>query len=403
MRWSPKVIYSHRVPQEHAAEIVRELTRAGLPAVLLRVADRRGTLAEHVAGDRQTYRMAPDTGGWLPGPGPAPRARLKRLADPPALRPDDPFDLASVTKLAATTAALMSLSDAGRVDLDAPARDWIPAVPPGIRLTDLLRHRAGLAEWWPVYMSAGPAAEAVPAVPPRYPVGVERHYSDLGFMLLGMVVARAYGAPLADAARRLVFEPAGMTGAHYRPAGTDGPVPTAAGGAVPVATGHGDWYERRMIAAGYPGTAVAPGELPFGVDPERYGRWREHTLVGEVHDGNAWHAFGGVAGHAGLFGTADDLVAFGRAVLDPDGPWRADTVRRCTAAGPDAGQGLGFWRWPEYGAVGHAGFTGIRFAVLPDVGRIVVLLTNRVHMPGTDLLDLGPYWTRILAAVRAGS
>jgi hypothetical protein len=79
------------------------------------------------------------------------------------------------------------------------------------------------------------------------------------------------------------------------------------------------------------------------------------------------------------------------------------------AAEPDAGQGLGFWRWPEQGTVGHAGFTGTRFAVLPergpdgrpgggpDGGLVAVLLTNRVHTVPGDPLDLGPWWDRILA------
>ncbi|GAA4211524.1 serine hydrolase domain-containing protein [Actinocatenispora rupis] len=365
------------------AEIVRDLTDAGVPGVLLRVADRTGTVVEHLAGHRRTYRMV-DGPGWLPGPGEG-RRELRRLDDPPPMTPDAVFDLASVSKLAGTTAALMSLTDAGLVDPDAPARDWLPDLPVPVRLRDLLRHRAGLAEWWPVYAGAGEPGAVAAGVPARYPVGAGRHYSDLGFMLLGRVVERAAGEPLADATRRLVFDPAGMTGAHYRPGG--------AGPAVPlVATGHGDWYERRMIATGNP--------YPTGVSADAFDRWREYTIEGEVHDGNAWHAFGGVAGHAGLFGGADDLVAYGRALLDADGPWRPDTVARFTAAGPDPGQGLGFWRWPEYGAVGHAGFTGIRFAVLPASGAIVVLMTNRVHAAGTDLLDLGPYWDRTLATVR---
>lgn len=359
------------------AKIVRDLTAAGVPGVVLRVADRTGTLVEHTAGHRQTYRTVD---GGPPRP----------LDDPPPMTPDAVFDLASVSKLAATTAALMALTDAGVVDPDGPARDWLPAADPAVRLADLLRHRAGLTEWWPVYASAGHRGpdrpeDLVCALPARYPVNSGRHYSDLGFMLLGRVVERAAGEPLADAVRRLVTGPAGMAGAHYRPGGSGPAVPL-------VATGHGDWYERRMLATGEP--------YPTGIGPEAFDRWREYTICGEVHDGNAWHGFGGVAGHAGLFGGADDLVAFGRALLADDGPWRPGTVRRFTAAGPDAGQGLGFWRWPAYDAVGHAGFTGIRFAVLPDRGEIVVLLTNRVHAPGTDLLDLNPYWDRTLAAVR---
>lgn len=411
---------------ENLDDIVADLTAAGVPGVLLRVADHRGTVAELVAGHRQTYRMAPGS-GWLPAEEPSPtvsaatspgdrpapvrrepadrrvpaddaeqpRRPLARLDDPAPLTPDSVFDLASVSKLAGTTAALMSLVESGAVDVAGPARDWLPALPAEIRVRDLLRHRAGLAEWWPVYAASpeivasgtGPTdpAATIAALPARYPRDAERHYSDLGFMLLGLIVARAAGRPLDDAVRRLVFEPAGMTGAHYRPGG-DGP-------AVPlVATGHGDWYERRMLATDQP--------YPTGIAPSAFDRWREYTIVGEVHDGNAWHGFGGVAGHAGLFGGADDLVAFGRALLAADGPWRPETVRRFAAAGPDAGQGLGFWRWPEHDAIGHSGFTGIRFGVLPDARRVVLLMTNRVHATGTRLLDLNPYWDRILTAAR---
>jgi CubicO group peptidase (beta-lactamase class C family) len=402
---------------ENLADIVADLTAAGVPGVLLRVADPQGTVAELVAGHRQTYRMMAGP-GWLPAeesspnvsastpprdghadPDGEPRRALVRLGDPAPLTPDAVFDLASVSKLAGTTAALMSLAESGAVDVAGPARDWLPALRADIRVRDLLRHRAGLAEWWPVYAASpadsaavssvtGPTpdpAATIAALPARYPVDAERHYSDLGFMLLGLIVARVAGQPLDDAVRRLVFEPAGMTGAHYRPAG--------GGPAVPlVATGHGDWYERRMLATGQP--------HPTGIAPSAFGAWREYTIVGEVHDGNAWHSFGGVAGHAGLFGGADDLVAFGRALLAADGPWRPETVRRFAAAGPDAGQGLGFWRWPEHGAIGHAGFTGIRFGLLPDVQRIVLLMTNRVQATGTRLLDLNPYWDRILTVAR---
>ncbi|MGA8112583.1 MAG: serine hydrolase [Actinocatenispora sp.] len=382
-----------------AADLLDHHPLAGPTGVLLRVADRVGTLAESCCGYRQTHRSHD--------------GETRELPDPPRLTPDALFDLASVTKIAATTGALLSLTDRRVLDPDDPARRWLPGMPAGTRLSDLLRHRAGLAEWWPVYCalaapaqdagaaetpvgaggreSAGADAEsAIVGLPPRYPRDAGRHYSDLGFMLLGRVVERAAAQPLAAAVAALVHEPAGMITAHYRPAGTgpDHPI---------VATAHGDWYERRMLATDEP--------YPVGVSPDSFAGWRTHTLVGEVHDGNAWHAYGGVAGHAGLFGTADDLVAFGRALLASlagDGPWRAETVRRFVAAGPDAGQGLGFWRWPGHGALGHAGFTGIRFAVLPAVDRVAVMLTNRVHTVRRELVDLGPAWDRMLSSVAKG-
>lgn len=357
-----------------AAELLDHHPEAGPTGVLVRVAGRTADLAEHCVGYRQTYRAGD-------------HEQPVRLDQPPALRTDALFDLASVTKVAATTAALMSLTDAGLADPAEPARRWLPELPAdGLRLSDLLQHRAGLAEWWPVYLAEQEApAAAIAALTRRYRRGAGWHYSDLGFILLGLVVERAAGQPLATAVRRLALDPAGMPTADYRPAGvgrTDLPI---------VATAHGDWYERRMLATGQP--------YPVDADPGGFTGWRGHTLVGEVHDGNAWHAFGGVAGHAGLFGTADDLVAFGRALLRSyagEGPWRAGTVRRFFAAGPDPVQGLGFRRWPGHGAVGHSGFTGIRFAVLPERDRVAVLMTNRVHTVRHELLDLSGYWDRVL-------
>jgi CubicO group peptidase (beta-lactamase class C family) len=368
-------------PADIAAELLDHPVGRGPSAVVLRIADGSGDRVGFHAGHRQTYRMSD--------------GRPEPLADPAPVGDGDLFDLASISKAAATTAAVMSLTDAGALDVEAPARDWLPAMPPEVTVSHLLRHRAGLPEWWPVYAERGRDEEDIIAgLAPRYPVDAGRHYSDLGFMLIGLIVERAAGRPLDEAARQLVFEPAGMATAHYRPGGAGLDLPV-------VATAHGDWYERRMLATGQP--------YPVGIPPEAFGGWREHTLVGEVHDGNAWHSFGGVAGHAGLFATADDLVAFGRALLGSlggDGPWRAETVRRFFAAGPDDGQGLGFWRWPEHGAAGHGGFTGTRFAVLPEAGPgagpagglVAVLLTNRVHTAPGDLLDLGPWWDRILAA-----
>ena len=100
-----------------------------------------------------------------------------------------------------------------------------------------------------------------------------------------------------------------------------------------------------------------------------------------MNDGNCWHGFGGVAGHAGLFTTAADLVAFGRELLDH--------VR-------SGGDPLGYW--PTPGRLEHPGFPGARFAVLPRADRVVVLLSNRLHGPG-DPPDLAPLWARLIDAV----
>ena len=146
-----------------------------------------------------------------------------------------------------------------------------------------------------------------------------------------------------------------------------------------VATSLGDGYERRMVDSGSP--------YPVTADSRDFDGWRTRTLVGEANDGNCWHAFGGVAGHAGLFTTVPDLLRFGRALLASlagEGPWSADVVREFCRPGRDPGQALGFR--VAAGAAGpvvqHPGFPGAHLGVLPESARVVVLLTNRLHTPG---------------------
>src|SRR5262249_334383 len=139
-----------------------------------------------------------------------------------------------------------------------------------------------------------------------------------------------------------------------------------------------DAIERRMVETG----------VPYPVDASAAGfPWRTHLLVGEVNDGNAFHAFGGAAGHAGVFTTAADLLAFAegvRSALGANGWVRRETALAFTNPGVDPGQALGFrvWRDPAGRAIGHEGFPGVAFALLPDEGASVVMITNRLHAPG---------------------
>jgi CubicO group peptidase (beta-lactamase class C family) len=333
---------------------------------------------------------------------------LARRADagvaPRPTRTDTVFDLGSITKIVATTAAIMALVDRGALDLDAPLSSWLDRWSGGgreaVTVRHLLEHRGGLWEWWPVYFHARERDAAIRFVCShalRYPVDSRRAYSDLGFMLLGEIVRRAAGEELDAAAQRLVLGPLGLQDTRYRP---------AAGIAERIAaTSRGDSYEREMVATGRP--------YPVAVDPGAFTDWREATLVGEVNDGNAHHAFGGVAGHAGLFSTARDLAVFGEA-LAADGAhgstrvWQPDTVARFTRDQRDRGQGLGFWTRRLSGtedadpaAFGHGGFPGTEIAISPATGLVVVLLTNRLHCPGAAW-PLEAMWRDLLGAV-AGS
>jgi CubicO group peptidase (beta-lactamase class C family) len=288
------------------------------------------------------------------------------------MRTDTIFDLGSITKVVVTTAVVMSLVEAGALDLEAPVSSWLDgfAGPDKRRVTlaHLLTHRAGLWEWWPVYFQArdrAAAIELVSALELRYPVDAGRHYSDLGFMLLGEIVRRVTGEELDTVARRLVLDPLGMGDTCFLP-------PRALRPRI-AATSRGDRHEREMVATGDP--------YPVPVDPAQFRGWREHTLVGEVNDGNAHHAFGGVAGHAGLFSTARDLAAFGQALAAGGaGVWDAAIVQRFTREHADPGQGLGFWTRRHAGiGFGHGGFPGTELLIAPERGLVVVLLTNRLH------------------------
>jgi serine-type D-Ala-D-Ala carboxypeptidase len=278
------------------------------------------------------------------------------------------LDLASITK-AFTTTALAALD----VAPGDPLRRYLPDAPP-VTVDDLLLHRAGLWEWWPTYCdAAGPeeGARLARTLPLRYAPGSGRHYSDLGFMMLGQVVEVAAGARLPDALRELVLAPAGLVQtAHGRPVGPE-----------VAASGTGDAIEQRMLDTGEP--------YPVPRSRTDFTGWRRHVIAGEVADGNAFHTFGGVSGHAGLFSTAEDLLRLGAALCASaagDGPWQA--LGGYLAPGPDPGQSRGFRSWSTTvdgcttTAYGHPGFTGTTLAVLPEHRASVVLATNRLQVHG---------------------
>ena len=320
-----------------------------------------------------------------------------RPIDSPMLADDPVFDVGSVTKVVVTTALTMSLVDRGRLRLDDAVANWFSdfagAGKDAVTVRDLLEHRGGLWEWWPTYTfgASGPneTVDLVQRLPLRYASRSGRHYSDLGYMLLGEIVARELGEPLDVAAQRHVFGPLGMTASAFRPAGAAGQPEGV------VATSLGDWYERRMIDSGSP--------YPVPVSVDSFTGWRTHVLVGEANDGNCWHAFGGVAGHAGLFTTASDLLRFGCALLsslDDEGPWSAAVVEEFLRPGRDAEQALGF-RVGEDGparVVGHSGFPGVQLGIIPGRGRVVVLMTNRLHTRG-EPRTLDDEWSQLVLEV----
>jgi CubicO group peptidase (beta-lactamase class C family) len=315
------------------------------------------------------------------------------------------FDLASLTKVMGTAAVFLALWHHGKLEPETPVARFAPTAAlgrAGVTLADLLTHRAGLPAFAPLFepvlrgsprlfdadCPAGPRALARQAVvaaafatPLEAPPRSRAVYSDVGFVVLGEVLSIAAGAPLDALVAERVAAPLGLA-AHFRR--LSAPPPTPPG---PIA----------------PTGATRPREPA----PGQGGAWtaieRRPTRSGEVDDDNAW-AMDGVAGHAGLFGTAGDVAAFGQAVLDEVGGqarlaaprlWTRALARDAATPGStrafgfdtrqpgdptaDASAGLRLGQMPP-GAVGHLGFTGVSLWI--DLARVVVvaLCTNRTAL-----------------------
>lgn len=297
------------------------------------------------------------------------------------------FDLASVTKVVATTCALHRLAGFGQIDLTDPLTrylGWLPQLA-GVSLTDLAYHRAGLWEWQPLYLAGQPVATALAELAPRYPVGRARHYSDVGFMLLGLVVAEVAACPLDQAVTDLVLAPLRLERGGYAPVSP----PVASGGL-------GDVIERHMVATASP-------------YPIRYHQpdfaWRVSETTGQANDGNAFHAFGGVAGHAGLFANLDDLLTLLASLAGDQDFWAPAISARIFADGPDVGQAFGWrsqavtYRNRPACLLWHPGFTGCAVGFIPGTGFGLALLSNRLLAPRpTGTAEL---WALTLAEVEA--
>jgi CubicO group peptidase (beta-lactamase class C family) len=285
------------------------------------------------------------------------------------------FDLASLTKVMATTPAVLAMADAGELSLSDPLGRWLPAFRDGDRaavtLRRLLTHTGGLLASRRFYRSCSTRAEvlaAVAAEPLIAPPGERVVYSDLGFLLLGQVVEAVAGTPLDTACAALVHEPLGLSRTACRPLVH----PRLAGGPFAVTT--------------------EPGAPP---------------AVGRPHDRNA-QACGDVAGHAGLFSVLDDVAAYAAwCAGEESGPFspaaRAEAMR-CATDGLGGRRGLGWMTrgdgddflpaaWPA-STVMHTGFTGTSLAVDAGSGWWACLLTNAVHL-GRDRPEVGTLRTRV--------
>ncbi len=280
------------------------------------------------------------------------------------------FDLASLTKVIATTTLAMRAVDDGVLALDEPVQrrlaEWRGADRERVTIRDLLAHASGLPAYLPFFRDHTGRVEFEPAIcrtPLEYAPRSQAIYSDLGFMLLGFILEDIRKA--APSAGR--FDSAATLPAQFKKVASffsEEPI---------VFNPPRAWRER-----------IAPTE---------HDAWRGRTLVGEVHDENAW-ALGGAAGHAGLFGTAASVGGFARAMLATIGGievlGRTTTAREFMRRSdvPGSSRALGWdtmlptsscgTRLAE-SAIGHTGFTGTSLWIDWERDVYIVLLTNRVY------------------------
>lgn len=271
------------------------------------------------------------------------------------------WDMASLTKVISLTSAVTVLVGNGTLDLDARVQrylpEWTGQWKDQVTVRDLMTHSAGLPSWRPLYKETTTAVAAralVLSTPLEVSPGQRMVYSDLGAILVGLIVERLSGTTLDRFVAQHVFGPLGMTSTRYLPPAS--------------------WRSR-----------IAPTE----VDP-----WRQRHLRGEVHDENA-HRLGGVSAHAGLFSTGADLSRFARMMLnggtlDGTSVFDADALTRVTAVQKPAlshraigwetanGANSGGQRMSRR-AFGHTGFTGTSIWMDPERDVFIILLTNRVN------------------------
>jgi uncharacterized protein YbbC (DUF1343 family) len=292
---------------------------------------------------------------------------------------DTIFDVASLTKVVATTTAVMQLVEKGKISIDAPVYKYWPAFKAKgkkhITVRHLLTHYSGLRpdlDLKPKWKGYGTAMKMILREKPLFPPGAYFIYSDINFEILGEIVRRITGSTIDKYCKENIFKPLGMKDTGFKPS--------------PVMRDR-----------------IAPTEYCNG-----------NILHGEAHDPTCYN-MGGVAGHAGLFSTADDLSIFARMLLN-EGIYngkrilKSETIERMTAPQSPPNKKLRGFGWDmeaplasnrsdlfPVGAYGHLGYTGTSIWIDPVSRIYVIVLTNRVHPNGKG--DVKALRTYIKAAV----
>lgn len=283
----------------------------------------------------------------------------------PPVQPDTAFDIASITKVASTTAAAMLLYQSGLLDLDLPLGELLPGFivgragterARGVTLRHLLAHNSGLPGYVEFFKAVTSAAELYRAcleLPIQQAPGERSEYSDPGFILLGKALEVLVHCDLSEYAAKMIFEPLGLASTRFSP--------------CPILRHH-----------------IPPTEMDH--------TFRHRLIQGEVQDENA-SVLHGAAGHAGLFSNVPDLLRFAREILaasnsQPGNLFTADTIETfALRQGPEGSSRALGWDTPSAESssgryfsphsIGHLGYSGCSLWIDLDASIAVVLLTNR--------------------------
>lgn len=332
----------------------------------------------------------------------------KQLAFPEKTSINHLYDIASLTKVVGTTTSIMLLVDAGKINVEDKVGKYIQGFnqpdKKDITISHLLTHTSGLYDWYPLYYRCKTKQETfkfIEELPLKFPIGEGRHYSDLGFTILGEIIEKISGKPLNVFMEENIFRPLSMKNTTYKPNETGKKLKIAA-------TSHGNPYEKRMVEDASLGFKIKE------IDPNSWNGWRQYTLKGEVNDGNTWYANEGVSGAAGIFSTIDDIQKLVDVLRNKGKIGSKQFISEKTLGlfltKDGFKNGLGwmmdnqnaFMKNASEGSFGHTGFTGTSICVVPDDNISIVLLINRQNIglsPTKDYFNVNPIREQVFKTV----
>ncbi|NNE99978.1 MAG: beta-lactamase family protein [Pyrinomonadaceae bacterium] len=305
------------------------------------------------------------------------------------------YDLASLTKVLVTGLLIAKFIEDDQIDLSDQIAQYFPEFEigekDGITIKQLLTHTSGFAAWKPFYLTKNDHSNRknvlsqIASDPLLNPIGERVVYSDFSFLLLGFLAEKISGLPLDDLARKEIFEPLDLKETFFNP-------PPIIRSRI-AASEKGNNYEKQ--------TCIELGYLKQPISEEASGKFRADLIWGEVHDNNCYFLYG-VAGHAGLFSSAPEVLMIAKQFLAESTsilkPETCKFFRTNFTPGLNQARSLGFQLAEtddstagealSKDSFGHLGFTGTSLWIDPMNERIYILLTNRTHDRNLPFADL---------------